>query len=180
MSPSLRRLTPGLILLGGTLLIGTIGFIVIEGWSLVDAFYATVLIISTLGFGSIHPTVVASQLLTIALIAGGVGTLYYLLGMMAQGLIETQAGIRRERRLKEEIRKLRDHVIICGYGRVGQEVVRELRRTGCPFVVVDRDPQRIAGLKEQGMPCYAGDASLDTVLREVGIERARAGGLYAI
>lgn len=170
---ALRRILPGLVLLGVTLSAGTVGFELAEGWSLLNAFYATVLVISTLGFSALHPVTTAGKVLTMVLIGGGVGTLYYLLSVMVQGLIETQIGTRRLRRLRRQMEALKDHIIVVGYGRVGQEVARELHREGEPFVVVDTDEARVARLGEDGLLVHRGDASRDEVLRSVGIERAR-------
>lgn len=173
MMPGLRRILPGLVLLGVTLTAGTVGFALLEGWRPVDALYSTVLVISTLGFSSLHPRTGAGKLLTIFLIGGGVGTLYYLLGVMVQGLIETEIGTRRLRRLKRQMQELKDHFIVVGHGRVGQEVVRELRREGQPLVIVDADEARIARVREEGVLAHRGDGSRDDTLRAVGIERAR-------
>jgi voltage-gated potassium channel len=169
----MRRLRPGLMLLGLTLGAGTAGFSLLENWRPLDALYASVLVISTLGFGTLQPTSPAGKLLTVGLIGGGVGTLYYLLGVMAQGLIENQIGPRALRKLKKQMQELHDHFIVVGLGRVGQEVVRELRREGEPFVVVDDDDERLAPLREEGILAHRGDASRDETLRAVGIERAR-------
>jgi voltage-gated potassium channel len=167
------RLLPGVILLAATISVGTAGYALVEGWPTLDAFYTTLLVISTLGFGALHPDSTAGKLLTIGLIGGGVGTLYYLLGALVQGLVESQIGTRRLRRLRRQMAELKDHFIICGWGRVGQEVARELRREGQPFVVIDPDEARVARLREEGFLAHAGDASRDETLKAVGIERAR-------
>jgi voltage-gated potassium channel len=168
-----RRLLAGLLLLAATLTAGTLGFELFEGWTTVDAFYTTVLVVSTLGFSTQHPTTLGAKLLTIGLIGGGVGTLYYVLGVLVQGLIEGQIGTRRLRRQKRQMQELKDHYIVCGYGRVGQEVVRELRREGQALVIVDPDEKRVGFLRDEGLLAHRGDASRDETLRAVGLERAR-------
>ncbi len=171
MSPR-RGLRPAIVLLSGTITLGTVGFTLLEGWPLFESFYETVLVTSTLGF-ELRPLRRASKVLTVLVICGGVGTLYYLLGVMAQGLIETQVGLRAERRLKRQMDDLRDHFIVCGHGRVGQEVARELRKGRHAVVIVDSDEARIARLLEEGVLALRGDAARDETLTQVGIERAR-------
>ena len=168
-----RRFWPVLALLAGTLSLGTFGFPLLEGWSVGESAYSTVLIVSTLGFATDQPATPAGKLLTVLLIGGGVGTLYYLLGVLAQGLIENELGARRRRRLKRQMEALRDHVIVCGYGRVGRELISELRRESQSFVLVDTDLAKVERLQDEGVVALAGDAARDEVLRAAGIERAR-------
>lgn len=171
---SLRRLRMGLVVIGLTLAIGTVSFYVLEGWTLFQSFYVTMLIISTLGFGALQPATPAGQLVTVLLIGAGVGTLYYLVGIVAEITIESQLGLRQERRMHQQISRLHNHVIVCGYGRVGQQVVVELQREHHAFVVVEPLEAKVAALAERGILAYQGDASEDRILHAVGIARARA------
>lgn len=171
---SLRRLRMGMTVIGLTLTMGTISFYFLEDWTLFQSFYVTMLIISTLGFGTLQPTTTAGQMVTVLLIGAGVGTLYYLVGIVAEMTIEGQLGLRQERRMHQHINRLRDHVIVCGYGRVGQQVVVELQRESYPFVVVEPLETKVAALTERGILAYQGDASDDRILHAVGIDRARA------
>lgn len=166
-----QRIIPGLALLAATLTAGTVGFGLSERWTAGESFFETVLVISTLG--GLRPMTGAGKVLTVLLISGGVGTLYYLLGALVQGLVETQIGTGQARRLRRQMQQLKDHFIVCGHGRVGQEVARELRREGQPLVVVDADEARLSRIREEGILVHRGDASRDEVLRAAGIERAR-------
>lgn len=169
-----RHLLPTLLVLAGVLAAGTAGFALIEGTDVWHGFYATVLIISTLGFSRDVPATIPGQILTVGLIVVGTGTLFYLLVTSAEQLIRERVGHRKERRLTVQLEALQNHVIICGYGRVGGEIVRELVRHPVPFVVIDPDREGIERLTATGIPALEGDASEDTVLRRAGVERARA------
>lgn len=171
---TLRRFRIGLMIIGITLMVGTAAFHVLEGWSVFDSFYAAVLIVATLGFGRHYPATTGGEIVTMMLITAGVGTLYYLVGLIAELTIESQLGLRKERRMQQQISRLRDHVIVCGYGRVGQQVVIELQREDQPFVVVETNPTKIEQLVERDILVYLGDASEDRVLNAVGIKHARA------
>ena len=171
---SIRRLRVGLGVLNITLVIGTIGFYIFEDWNLFESFYVALLVVATLGFGSLQPATLAGQVLTMVLISAGVGTLYYLVGIIAELAIEGQLGYREERRMQQQISRLHDHVIICGYGRVGQQVILELQREEQPFVIVEPNPAKVRMLVDRGILVYEGDASEDRVLYAVGIDRAKA------
>jgi voltage-gated potassium channel len=170
---SSRRLLFGLLFLIITLAAGTLGFTFLEGWTPFDALYATVLIVATLGFGPLHPLSPGGKVLTLVLIVAGVGVLFSLLVSLAEGVLENIAGTREKRRMKRRIDELTRHVIVCGYGRVGQEVVRELLRDSHPLLVIEPDEAQLRSLVEMDIPFIRGDASRDDVLREAGIERAR-------
>lgn len=167
------RIRTGCGLLALIVLVGTIGFTLIEGWPLFEAFYSTVLVVSTLGFSDQRPAEAGGRLLTVALIGGGVGTLYYLVGALAQSVIENQLDWGRRRAMEQHVARLKDHFIVCGFGRVGQQTCRQLAQENCAFVVLDTDEQRIRRIEEAGYLYVRGDASDDAVLRHAGIERAR-------
>jgi voltage-gated potassium channel len=166
------RVGCGLFLI--VLLAGTLGFALLEGWTLFDAFFTTMLTVSTLGFGDQRPSDVPGRLLTIALIVGGVGTLYYLVGALAQSVIEKQFDRGRRRAMEQQIAHLKDHFIVCGFGRVGQQTCLQLAQEQCAFVVVDNNQERIQRIQALGYMYVDGDASDDVVLKRAGVERARA------
>lgn len=168
------RLRIGCGLLVFVLTLGTAGFMLIEGWTLVQSLYTAVLVVSTLGFSDLRPSDTPGQLLTIGLILLGVGTLYYLVGALAQNVIENQFDWNRRRSMKQRVSQLHDHFIVCGFGRVGQHTCQQLRRENCLFVVVDHEDHRIARIAEAGFLYVQGDASDDEVLKHAGIMRARA------
>lgn len=169
-----QRLPIGCGLLTVAVCAGTFGFVVIEGWAIVDAFFTTVLVVSTLGFTDLRPITPAGKLLTVILIGGGVGALYYLTAAIVQSLIESQLDRGKRRMMETQITRLQQHFIVCGYGRVGQETCRQLKQQGQLFVVIENDAQRLVAIRQAGYRYVEGDASDDAVLRQAGIDRARA------
>jgi voltage-gated potassium channel len=168
------RLKIGIGVMATITLFGTLGFMLIEGWPVIDALYTTMLVISTLGYADLRPSGVAGKLLTIVLITSGVGTLYYLVGALAQNLIETQLDRGKRRSMDQQINRLTNHFIVCGFGRVGQETCQQLRNQGHLFVVVDSGHERSERIRSRGYLCVEGDASDDLVLKQAGVLRARA------
>jgi voltage-gated potassium channel len=154
-----------------TLLVGTLGYMFIEGWNVIDAFYMTVLSVSTTGFREVHELSNTGKMLTVAIIIAGVLSIAYLAGRAAQLLVERY--ILRRRGMDRQIHRLRDHYIVCGYGRMGRHVCDELEAEGADYVVVEKD----AGLLEQligGHVLYIeGDATSDEALLRAGIDRAK-------
>ncbi len=168
------RLRVGCLLLGLVLLLGTAGFMLIESWTLVQALFTTVLVVSTLGFSDLRPSDSRGQLLTVGLIAMGVGTLYYLVGVLAQSVIENQLDWNRRRSMEQRVTQLKEHYIVCGFGRVGRQTCQQLEQERCAFVVIDDAEQRIQQIVEAGYLYVRGDASDDEVLKRAGVLRARA------
>ena len=157
---------------------GTLGYVVIEGWSVWDGLYMAVTTVATVGFREVHPMSRAGEAFTLLLIVSGVGTAFYSATLLATHIVE--GGLRRrlvERRQKRMIENLRDHFILCGYGRIGSLIADELQQQNVPFVVIEKDPERVTRLMERGLPAVAADASHEDVLVRVGIHRAR--GLIA-
>lgn len=155
--------------------IGTIGYMVIEKWSLSDAIYMTFITISTVGYKEVHDLSEAGRIFTIFVILSGTGTMMYTLWTLIQYFVEGQlGGIFGRRRMKDEITKLSGHVILCGYGKVGQEVARVFENEGTKFVVIESSEVIAHKATEDGHLCIRGDATRDEVLKEAGIVRARA------
>jgi len=178
MKPLLRRLTYIAIGIALTLVMGTVGFTVIEGYPLFDAFYMTVITITTVGYAEIHPLSHAGRVFNSFLIFFGVTVMFFAIGAMTQTLIEMELGAYfGKRRTRRMIQKLDQHFIICGYGRVGRNAASELQRSGVPFVVVDLQPERVEKAMLAGMLAVVADATRDETLHAVSIERAR--GLIA-
>ena len=158
---------------------GTVGYVVIEGWNTWDAFYMTVITVTTVGYREIHDLSLAGQLFTVILLFGGVGTALYAFTIVAAAVVEGGLPSRFQWRRREKmLDTIRDHFIICGYGRIGTTVAKQLRREQVPFVVIERDPERCQSALEDGALAVAADASREDVLRRAGIERAR--GLIAV
>src|SRR5215472_12508932 len=126
------------------LIIGTVGFVLVEHWSVFDAFYMTLTTMTTVGYGEIHPLSQAGRVFNSFLIAFGVTAIFIAIGAMTQTIVEMEIGEKlNQRRKKRMIDQLKDHFIICGYGRVGRGAAEELHRAKVPFVVTDIDPERV-------------------------------------
>jgi len=178
----MNRLARRFLILGvalvATLIIGTIGFTVIDHYPVFDAFYMTLTTMTTVGYGEVHPLSHAGRVFNSFLIFFGVTTIFIAIGAMTQTIIELEFGDAiSKRRNKRMIDKLKDHYIICGFGRVGRGAASELQHAGVPFVVVDIDPDRAERAMIAGMLAVAADSTRDETLHEVGIDRAR--GLVA-
>ena len=155
--------------------IGVIGYEIIEGWSFVDALYMTVITLSTVGYGEVHQLSTAGRIFSIVLIISGVGAMLYTLTTIVQYILEGGFGdILGRRRMKEKIASLKRHVILCGYGKVGHEVARVFESEGTPFIIIEMDQETVSKAIDNGYLCIQGNATSDDVLKEAGIERARA------
>jgi voltage-gated potassium channel len=164
--------------IGCTLLIGTLGFTLIEHWPPFDAFYMTLTTMTTVGYAEIHPLSHDGRIFNSFLIFFGVSTIFIAIGAMTQTIIEIEFGdVIGQRRNRRMIDKLKDHYIICGFGRVGRGAASELQHSGVPFVVVDISPERAERAMRANMLAVAADSTRDDTLHQVGIERAR--GLVA-
>ena len=166
----LRRLRFGLAALGLITLGGSAGYVVL-GFPLLDAIYQTITTVATVGFREVHPLTTAGKIFTIALIVIGVGVALYTFSVLLEALVEGQFGdAMQRRRMQKEISRMRDHVIICGWGRVGKALARYLTGAGQQVVIVERDAERLVNMT---YPFIHGDATDDDVLREAGIDGAR-------
>jgi voltage-gated potassium channel len=179
MDASGRRLRAAILLFLATLLIGMAGYHRLEGWSAFDALYMTVITVATVGYGETHPLSPAGRIFTIALILMGVGVLTYGVTAATAFVVEgTLANLIGRRKMEAELRKLCDHVILCGAGETGRHIAEELSKTRVPFVVIDKDGDRITSLEKIGpLLAVAGDATQDDILLRARILQAR--GLIA-
>jgi voltage-gated potassium channel len=170
----LHNIFIALILLGLVLIMGTAGYIYYEHWTLLEAFYMTVVTISTVGFGEVHPLSEAGRLFTSFLIISGTGILAYTLGSLVQFMVE---GKFREiiglKKMQQQIDQLSAHYIICGYGRIGRYISNEFSANGLEFVIVEQNADVCEMLKEDGYIYIQGDATIDATLESAGINRAR-------
>jgi voltage-gated potassium channel len=173
-----RRLALISLAIAFTLAAGTAGFVLIEHYPVFDAFYMTLITVTTVGYAEIHPLSQAGRIFNSGLILVGVITLLLAVGAMTQTIIELELNqFFGKRRVKSMIDKLEAHIILCGFGRVGRGAAEELTKAGVPFVVVDHDEDRVESAMKEGMLGVLADASRDETLRDVGIDRAR--GLIA-
>jgi len=173
-----RRLLPIAAILIAVAAIGIVGYVVIEGWDFLDAVYMVTITLFTVGFQEEHPLSHAGQVLTMVIIVTGVGTAVYAAGRAVEIIVEGEmSGYQKRKRMSEKIRELRDHYIVCGFGRVGHQVVETFEASGIPFLVIDSKPTTLDELEPKGVPCLIGDATSDDIMAQSGIERAK--GLVA-
>ena len=172
-SSSLHRFLWALLAFVGILLVGTVGFVVLLGESWVDAFYRSVVSTTLTGLDS-APDTAAGKIFTVVLLACGVAVFFYIAGVIVDGMTRgVLSGALEERRRRRMIEEMSDHVIICGYGRVGRSVAAEFRATGTPCVVVDVTPESVELARSDGVPVVLGDGTEDTDLEVAGLMRAR-------
>jgi voltage-gated potassium channel len=173
-----QRILPAVFVLAITIVSGIAGYMVIERWAFIDALYMTILTITTVGYGEVQPLSQSGKVFSIVLMVGGVGGVLYTLSLFIQYLLEGQFGITlRRRRMKTEIAKLKEHIILCGYGRMGREIAYTFNDEGIDFVVIENSQVCAAQAGEDGCLYLQGDATNDEVLKEAKIESAR--GLVA-
>lgn len=169
-----RRLQSVLILFCGLLVFGTLGYRWIEQWSWHDALFMTVTTISTVGYGEVRPLSPIGEVFTMLLILSGVGVVAYAFTNIADYVVAGELnGLLRRQRMVRTMHKLHQHYVICGFGRVGQEVVAGLRANHYAVVVIDANADYANELEQKGIPYIIGDAAEDYILEQAGIERAR-------
>jgi len=176
--PALRHLRKIGVLLLLVMVIGTAGYHYLEGWNWFDGFYMVVTTLTTIGYQEVHPLSHAGRVFNIFVIVSGVSLLLLGVGLLSQALLEFELqSFFGRRRMEREIERLEGHFIICGMGRVGRSVARELARKPVPFVFVDNSDAKRQRFAHENWLAIAGDATLEQTLRQVQIERAR--GLIA-
>jgi voltage-gated potassium channel len=169
-----RRIVIALILLLLLLLLAPVGYMLIEGMGYNDAFYMTVITVFTVGFAEVEPLSTAGRYFTVFIIFVGVFNLFFLIsGFIRHTLGEAFRETFGRRRMDLRIRKLEDHYIVCGYGRVGEVVAEAMQEAGADFVVVEKEPARIADAVDHGYLSIEGNATENETLQEAGVERAR-------
>jgi len=169
-----RRLLVAALLLSALVVLGVAGFMLIEGWSFLDALYMTVTTITTVGFEEVQPLSDGGRIFTVFLILFGVGVAFYILTTLVATVVEGDLGLALGvRRMKGRIEALRDHHILCGFGRVGEEIAREFTDRKIPFVIVESVPESLDRARKKGYLFVEGDAATDATLLEAGIRRAR-------
>jgi voltage-gated potassium channel len=162
-------------LLASIIVGGTLGYHWIEGWGFWRAAYVTILAITTVELPQLSP---AGQVFTVVVLFAGVGAALYTFTLLATVVVEGGLPKRlQRRRYARMLETIKDHFIICGYGRIGSIVAQQFKRQQIPFVVIERDPVRLQAAIDSGALAIEADASAEDVLRRVGIERAR--GLVA-
>ena len=155
-------------------IIGSIGYYFIEGWSITESLYTTAITISTVGYGDFYPQTDLGRFFTVLLIIFGVGTMFYTVVLFAETMVETRFRMLMGRgKLDKVIKKMHDHYIICGCGRIGYLICRELAEEKIPFVVIDNNSEVIQKTADEGFVYYKGDSTQDKTLLSTGIKRAK-------
>ena len=170
-----RGFGAALALLSAALVYGTAGYAIVEHFGFLDALFMTVITVTTVGYEEVHPLDAAGQVFTITLIVLGVVTFLYTFGVIVEQLSSGRwQSYRRYRRMDAELGALRDHIIVCGYGRTGAQVVRDLEQARHQYVVIEFNPAPLEAVQRDERLCVVGDAANDEVLHRAGIDRARA------
>ena len=171
---ALFRIRNALIALVLAILFGTIGFSLIEGWSLSDSLYVTVQTLTTVGYGDVPPHSGAGRAFAVVVMLMGIGGVALAASTIVQSVVQSElVSAFGQRRQSKKMQKLQDHYIICGSGRVGSHLIRDLQATAKPFVVIESDPQRAADFTQREVMVLVADATLEESLREAGVDRAR-------
>jgi voltage-gated potassium channel len=175
----LRQLRQAILALFLLVLLGTAGYMSVEGWSFLDALYMTVTTITTVGYREVHPLSHTGRIYTLLVIVSGVTVLFYTVGKIAQVMFEGQFQRYFGRmKVEKQIEAMKDHYIICGYGRIGSLICKEFAAKPIPFVVVESKQDVIERLEAENFPYLRGNATEDESLLKAGIKRAK--GLVSV
>lgn len=174
LSEPVRQLQLSLLLLLGLVVVGVVGYMLLEGYHLVDALYMTVITLATVGFQEVEPLDPPGRVFTTFLIVVGVGTAAWAISNAAEVMLGQTFWKSVQRRRNQDMREhLRDHHIICGYGRLGRQIIRDLKARGEPFVVIDWAEELEEDLLASEVTHIIADATSEEALQQAGVERAR-------
>ncbi len=169
-----KRLRLALISLLALVALGTLGYRLIEGWDILDSLYMTIITLATVGYKEVHNLTPAGKAFTIILIIFGVSIVFWAVASLFETIVSEQLWhTLLRRRMESKISGFRDHFIICGFGRMGQEISRVFRSSNVPYAVIEINPEQLPKLVEGGIPFIEGNASDDKVLTAAGIKQAR-------
>lgn len=169
-----KRLAPILIILLVVVVTGTVGYQLIEGWSFLDSIYMVIITLFTVGFQEVHSLSQFGRVFTMCIIVVGVGTAVYAGSLLVEIIVEGEVlGYGRRRKMDKIINEMKDHYIVCGFGRTGHQVAEEFDAARVPYVVVDRKQKTEEELGAKGIPYIIGDIINDNNLVEAGIKTAK-------
>ena len=158
---------------------GTFGYMLFENTQFWDGMYLTIITVFTVGYGDMVPIHPAGKVFTVLLVCAGVSFVMYSFSKITETMVEGELkALFVRRKMNKQVARLRDHYIVCGFGRIGKEICKILKDNGTPFVVVDRDEEELKTVEKLGYVELGGDASDDEVLLKAGIEKAK--GLIAV
>jgi len=173
-----KRVVTAMAALLMVLVAGTIGFTWIEGWSVLDAFFMTVITLSTIGYGEVHPLSAGGRVFTVFIVFLGVGSMAFAVKEATRVMLEGELRqVLGRRKLVKRIGSLSNHYIVCGYGRMGKVIATEFQDARVPFVVIERDQEILSELGDSVL-WINGDATQDAVLEAAGVRRAK--GLVSV
>ena len=174
-----RQLARSLLALAALVVVSIAGYMLIEGWSLLDAAYMTIVTFTTVGYDEVHPLSSAGRVFSMFIMVLGVGVMLYILTSVVHMVVaqEVLRGLVRRHRMRAQLARLTDHFIVCGFGRVGREVAFALQEQSVPLIVIDKDAEVLVEGEERGLLCMVGDPTRDDDLVAAHVEEAR--GLVA-
>lgn len=173
MSRLSNRLVVALLAIVALFAAGVAGYMLIEQYSLMDALYMTAITLTTVGYGEVQPLSTSGRIFTIILLILGVGTLAYGISNLVEYVMTgSVSGRLAKRRMEKMIDQLENHVVICGYGRVGRSAALSLQQNGRPALVIEKDEAAAELARSEDQIVLVGDASRDDVLKDAGIDRA--------
>jgi len=172
--PRRFRIRYALLALAAAILFGTVGFYLIEGFSLTDSLYVTVQTLTTVGYGDVPPRSSLGRVFAVVVMLLGAGGVALAVSTIVQSVVQSElVATFGQRRRSKRMSKLHDHYIICGSGRVGSHLVRDLSRANESFVVIEQDQQRATEFSQRGLNVLVSDATLEETLREARVDHAR-------
>lgn len=173
------RLARGLLTLVVLVVVGIVGYVVIEGWSVLDSAYMVVLTFTTVGYAEVNPLSSTGRLFNMALMVVGIGVMFYMLTGMVQVVVEQEVlrGIVRRHRMRSQLSRLTGHFIVCGFGRVGRAVAFTLQKESVPLLILDKDEEALTDAQDLGYLYFRGDSTRDADLLAAQVKDAR--GLVA-
>ena len=168
------QLARSLLALAALVVVAVAGYVLIEGWSLLDAAYMTILTFTTVGYEEVHPLSSTGRVFTMFVMVAGVGVMLYILTSVVHMIVaqEVLRGLVRRHRMRTQMARLSGHFIVCGFGRVGSAVALTLQEQSAPLIVIDKDAEVLAEAEEHGLLCMPGDPTKDDDLLAAHVKEA--------